>query len=179
MNEGINLLDPNRQSDNSVPVKRLQFVRYFAVGLLFLVSVSSVILFMLVSLSPLPELQRQEASLRSTLSQSGEDMAKLALLDERATAINALLKERSSYEEVLSLLQDKLPNNAQIVSIRLDQQTLVLTIESRSLTALDSFLNGLIGYVQEKNTFSQVTMTSLANDNVRNDYSMVVSLGLL
>jgi Tfp pilus assembly protein PilN len=179
MNEGINLLDPNKQSKNSLPAKRLQLMRYFAIGMLFLVSASSVILFMLVSLSPLPELQRQEQELRLTLSQSSEDMAKLVLLDERATAIESLLQERKSYKEVLTLLQDTLSDNAQITSLRVDGQTLVVTVESRSLTSLDAFLNGLIGYVQQQKAFSQVKMTQLAHDNVRNDYSMTVSLGML
>jgi Tfp pilus assembly protein PilN len=179
MSEGINLLDPNKQGANTADAKRLQTMRFVAIGMLFIVSVSSVVLFMLVSLSPLPQLQQQEEELKVTLSQSGDDMAKLALLEERTTSIDALLKGRTSYEEILALLQSKLPSNAQITSIRLDQKTLVLTIESRSLNSLDSFLNGLISDVQNKKAFSQVTMTSLANDNIRNDYAMTVSLILL
>lgn len=179
MNEGINLLDPNRKGENLMPERRMRLIRLVAVGMLFLVSVSAVILFILVSLSPLPELKRQEQSLRLTLSESSNDMVKLALLDERTESIAALLKDRKSYEQTLSLLQAKLPQNAKITSIRIDDNTLIVTVDSRSLTSLDTFLNGMIGYVQQKKGFSQVTLTSLANDTVRNDYSLTVSLLML
>jgi Tfp pilus assembly protein PilN len=179
MSEGINLLEPNNKSENKTAARRMQVMRYIAVGMLFIVSVSSVILFIMVSLSPLPELKRQEESLRLTLSQSSTDIAKLALLNERAESIGTLLDQRKSYEQILGLLQDKLPNNAEITSIRVEQQNLIITVESRSLTALDSFINGLVGYVEEEKGFSQVTMTTLSNDEVRNDYSLTLNLVML
>lgn len=179
MSESINLLDPNKKNATSAPTKRLQIMRIVAVGMLFIVSVASVILFILVSLSPLPQLKSKEEALRLTLSQSSNDMAKLALVQERATSLEILLKERNQYEGILTMLQEKLPANADITSIRVDQNTMVLTVESRSLASLDSFLNGVIGYVQEKKAFSQVTMSSLATDNVRNEYALTVTLGML
>lgn len=179
MNETINLLDPNKDSKSVRSLKRMQYMRFFAMGMLFLVSVSSIILFMLVSLSPLPELQRQEQALRLTLSQASVDMAKMALVSERTASIEKVLADRTSYDQILALLQERLPNNAEITSIRVDQQVLVVTVESRSLTSLDTFLNGLVGLVQEKKAFSQVTLSTLANDNVRNDYTMTVSLVML
>lgn len=154
-------------------------MNYFAIGLLFIVSVSSVTLFILISLSPLPELKRQEQGLRNTLAQSSEDMAKLALLDERTGAIADLLEQRTSYDKTIELLQNKLPSNAAISSIRVDQKTLVVTVESNSLQSLDTFLNGMIGYVQGKEAFSQVTMTSLSTDAETNGYSLTVSMVML
>ncbi len=179
MSEGINLLDPNKKNENLLPAKRMQFMNYFAIGLLFIVSVSSVTLFILISLSPLPELKRQEQGLRNTLAQSSEDMAKLALLDERTGAIADLLEQRTSYDKTIELLQNKLPSNAAISSIRVDQKTLVVTVESNSLQSLDTFLNGMIGYVQGKEAFSQVTMTSLSTDAETNGYSLTVSMVML
>ena len=154
-------------------------MRITAVSLLFAVSVSAVIVFILIALSPLPELQRQEQSLRLNLSNSSTDMAKLALLDERTGVIAKLLSERTSYDQTIGLLQDTLPSNATISSLRVEGDILVVTVESRSLQALDTFLNGLIGYVQEKKGFSQVTLSSLSSDNVRNDYSLTVNLIML
>ena len=179
MSDSINLLDPNKKNENLLPAKRMHFMNIFAVGLLFLVSVSSVTLFILISLSPLPELKRQEQGLRGTLAQSSEDMAKLALLDERTGAIADLLSKRTSYDKTLDLLQKKLPNNAAISSIRIDQNTLVVTIESKSLQALDTFLSGIIGYVEQKEAFSQVSMTSLSTEAESNGYSLTVSLVML
>lgn len=179
MNETINLLDPNKDNNSAKSLKRLQLMRFFAIGMLFIVSASSIILFMLVSLSPLPELQRQEQALRLNLSESSEEMAKMALLAERTSAIESLLTKRTSYDQILSLLEERLSANAAITSIRVEQETLVVTIESRSLASLDTFLNGVIALVQEQKTFSQVTLSSLSSDNVRNEYSMTVRLVML
>ncbi|MBA3724506.1 MAG: hypothetical protein H0W89_06525 [Candidatus Levybacteria bacterium] len=179
MSEGINLLDANKKNENILPVRRIHFMRIMAVSMLFVVSVSAVIVFILIALSPLPELQRQEQSLRLNLSNSSADMAKLALLDERTSVITKLLSERTSYDQTIGLLQDTLPDNATISSLRVEGDILVVTVESRSLQALDTFLNGLINYVQEKKGFSQVMLSSLSSDNVSNDYSLTVHLILL
>lgn len=179
MSDGINLLDPNKKQENALPEKRMRYMRFVAGALLFIVSASAFILFMLVSLSPLPALQRQEQSLRITLSNNSTDITKFALLHERATSISEFLKNRKSYDKILTLLQEKLPSNATISSIRVEQNTLVVTVKSTSLSALDGFMNSLIGYVQEKKGFKQATMTSLSTDDVTNDYALTVSLVML
>lgn len=179
MSNGINLLDPHNKSDNALASKRVNAMRFTAIGLLFIVSASSIVLFLMVSLSPLPELKRQEHSLRLTLSEQSADIAKVAVLNERASAIDKVLKERKSYEEILKLLQEKLPSNVTINSLRVLDNSIVMTVESKSLTELDSFIVGLMQYIEEKKAFSQLTLSSLATDNVRNDYSMTITLVML
>src|SRR6266498_4593159 len=155
MNNGINLLDPNKNKTTIVPARNMLIMRIIAGGLLFAVSVTSIVLFILVAVSPLPELRRQEASYRLTLSAAHPDMAKLALLDERTTAVSGLLSQRKSYEQILEFIQGKLSSDVAISTIQVDNKTMALTVDSRSLQSLDTFLNKLILSVQEKKGFSQ------------------------
>ncbi len=74
------------------------------IGLLFIVSVTSVILFILVAISPLPALKEQEASLQQTLTRSKDDVVKFDLLKERMSTINTTLSQRQSLTAILLLL---------------------------------------------------------------------------
>lgn len=179
MNEEINLLEPNKKITQTAFVRRLQTMRVITIGLLFIVSVSSIIVFMLVALSPLPALQKQEQSLRTTLLQSQQDIIKLTLLNDRTTTIQNILTKRQTLDQPLSLIQAKLTSDLSISAIQTDRKSITLTIQSTSLKSLDNFFNGIIGYVQEKNVFSNVTLVSLTNDAVSNVNVITVQLTLL
>lgn len=179
MSEGINLLDPNKKNATIVPMHRIESIRLIVAGLLFFVSVASVILFILVAISPLPTLQKQEQSLRIRLSQSKSNIAKLALVNERTASIDNVLTKRLSLDQTIAVIQSKLANNVAITAIRADKDTVTLTVESRSLQSLNDFLNGLIGLVQEKKALSQVTLSDLTTDETNTNYSITMSLVLL
>ncbi|HVA96281.1 MAG TPA: hypothetical protein VND99_01380 [Candidatus Acidoferrales bacterium] len=179
MSEGINLLEPNRKSTTDVFLRRIQTTRFIMVGLLFIVSVSAVILFILVALSPLPALHSQEQSLRQTLASSKSDIVKLELVNERADAIDGVMKKRHALDQTIGLIQSKLSKDSQITAMKGDSKTMTVTVESSSLQSLDSFLNGLIALVQDKKSFSNVTLTDLTTDDVTNTFSVSISLNLL
>jgi Tfp pilus assembly protein PilN len=179
MNENINLLDPNKKNTVLGPSKGMQGMRLFAGGLLFLVSVSAVIIFILVALSPLPALKREEASLRLTLASGHKDMLKLAYVDERTTTIDKLLNNRKAYDQILDSLQSNMPANVSISNIRVDNGAVALTVESKSLQSLDTYLSGLMQLVRDQKGFSQITLTSLINDESQSDYTLTVTLAML
>lgn len=160
-------------------IKRLQVMRALAVFMLFLVSVSAVALFILVALSPLPQLKEQERSLQLTLSGSRTEMGKLALIEERTTAIDTLLSKRKSYQKNLETIESKLPEGVDVTTLRVDESTMVVTVESKSLQLLDTFLSGVIDSVQKKEGFTQVTMNDLAAETIKDTYSMTLKLVLL
>src|SRR6266700_3271484 len=110
MNKGINLLAPNNNAGSAIFLRRIQKTRILTIGLLFIISVSSVILFILVALSPLPALQRQEQFLQQTLSASKSTIVKLSLVNSQTDAVNNLLTKRKSFDKQISLVQDKLSN---------------------------------------------------------------------
>src|SRR5882672_552399 len=129
MNEGINLLEPNKKNTSTF-LRRIDKTRVLMVGLLFIVSVFSVILIILVAISPLPALQNQEESLKQTLFQSKTDIVKFELVNERLDAITSALAKRQVFDEVLALLQSKIANDSKITSIKIDKTSVVVTVES-------------------------------------------------
>jgi Tfp pilus assembly protein PilN len=178
MSEGINLLDPDKKSKRSGAVLRFEGLRIFAGSMLFLVSTASVILFILVAISPLPKLQEQQRSLEQTLSTSKTDIAKLAYVNERTDTINQILTKRQSLDQTLGLIESKLPGDVHIAAIRADKNVVTVTATGKSLQSLDTFLNGLLSFVKAKSAFSQATMTELASDDQDGVYSMTINIVL-
>jgi len=179
MSDGINLININGGNQTIVPLKKLQLLRLVAISLLFIISAVSIILFILVALSPLPELKRQEQSLRTTLAQSHTEMGKLALVDERVTSIDKLMQQKKSFHQTIDLLQSKMSGDVTVKSLRVDKNMIILTVSSKSLQSLDNFLNGLVQSVQNKQGFSQVTLSDLSSQNVDSVYTLTVNLVML
>jgi len=179
MNEGINLLGQGKKKTSEAFLRRVNTARVIMLGLLFIVSVTSVILFILVALSPLPALKEQEASLTQTLTRSKDDVVKFDLLKERMSTINTTLSQRQSLTTILLLIKPKLPSDSQITSLKSDTKNVTITVESPSLQSLDTMLNSFIGLVQDRKTFSNVTLTDLTTDQTTNEYSVSFTLTLL
>lgn len=179
MSEGINLLNPEKKNVRTKAFLRLEGLRLFAGSLLFLVSTASVILFILVAISPLPKLQQQQHSLELTLAESKKDIAKLAYVNERSASIKTILTRRQSLETTLGLIESKLPSGARVTALRADKNIITVIVTSKSLQSLDEFLNGVTAFVASKTAFSQVTMTELTSDETDNVYAMTLSLVLI
>lgn len=177
MNEGINLLDPNKQgSVSNELLKRLKTMRLVVVGLLFIISVSSAILFMLVALSPLPALRKQQDTLQQNLSLVKNDMIKYELVNQRTTDIATILTRRRTIDTIISQVENVLPSDSSVTALQLQAGAITVTAESPSLDSLNNYLDGLMGYVQNKKNFSQVDLTELAIDATNNEYSVTVQL---
>lgn len=179
MNEGINLLDPNKKNTSTFSMHHLQMMRIIVVSLLFIISVSSVILFILVAISPLPVLRQQEQSLQQSLSLSKSDIVKLALVKERTDAISQFLVKRQKLDQTLGLIESKFSGNTKVTAIQANSTGTIISVESGSLEDLDNFLNGLIVLVQQKKDFSQVILIDLSNDPTNSDYEATVRLNPL
>jgi Tfp pilus assembly protein PilN len=157
----INLLEDKNKGDLSRK-DSFRAMRFGTIGLLFVVSASSIILFILISLSPLPSLRAQERTDIATLSANHTDMAKLFYIKERTTVIESVLSKRLSYDSVLEDIQSKLPNGVEMESIKLEKNTLSIIVSSKSLELLNTFTTSLTNEVNEKKNFSKITLSSLS-----------------
>ena len=133
----------------------------------------------MVALSPLPALQRQEQFLQQTLSASKDSMVKLSFVNTQADAISGLINKRKSFDQPISLIQAKLSSDMNVQQIQVDDTSVLVTVERNSLLSLETFLNGLVGYVQSKNTFSKLTLIDLVQDQATNGYALTIQLNYL
>lgn len=179
MSSGINLLGHKEQTPISPFANRMRLLRGIAVAFLFIVSVSSMILSILIAVSPLPQLQKQEEASLATMGQFHPDIAKLALVNDRANNISQLLASRSNFDQIIELVKNQMPQGIAITSLTMSKNAIALTVSSASLNQLDVFMNNLVRVSQGQKNFSKVTMTDLSIDEEKNLYLLTINIGVL
>jgi Tfp pilus assembly protein PilN len=176
MSKGINLVGSEKQISVKIGSKKIKLLRMISLSLLFGVSGLSIILFLLIALSPLPSLQKQEQSALQTLSQYHPDIAKHMLVEERLKNSEIILAKRSVFDQTLIKIKNKLPPDATITGITMNSGEISLTVTSTSLVVLDTFLNNLITAAEQKEDFSKVILSKLTTSEGGNTYSLTIKV---
>jgi Tfp pilus assembly protein PilN len=179
MNSRINLLPSKKQAPSSATTRRAGRVRLFAMSMLFGVSTASIILFLLIALSPLPTLQQQERNALGTLSQYRTDIAKLLLVNDRLRASSTVLKNRKDFAKALESVQSRLPSGVAITDINMTRETVSVTVTSTSLSSIDTFITSLINSQAEKKDFKSVSMSKFSVDSQKEAFLVTVQVVML
>jgi|SRR6185369_2944653 len=179
MNKGINLFKTEKKISVAVASQKLTVLRLVAIGLLFCTSAFSIILFLLIVLSPLPDLQKQEKTLLATISGSHPDIAKLFLINDRLKSSETIIDKRQNFDKSLSLIKQRMSSDVSITAITMNKSTISITVSSSSLSSLDNFLNSLVDAVDSKKDFSKVTMTNFLADEVRDNFFLTIEVATL
>lgn len=179
MNYGINLLENKNKSKAKPASSGLRKLRWIAIGSLFFVSSASVILFLLIALSPLPQLQRQEATARQTLSQYNSEMVKLAVINERTGAISSIIASRPSYDKTIEMLKSIAPDGVVITGFDFKKGLLEVIVSSKSLTSIDTFLNTLADNTKPRGLFRSVMVSPILVDEDKQVVNVTVDIGTL
>lgn len=161
MSRGINLLGRKQQTAIAPVQTKLNKMRAFAMGSLFLVSASSIIIFVLITFSPLPAVQRQADTASATLTQSQQTIAKLLLLHDRTNASMDIIKKRTRFVQHIQLITGRLPTGVRVKEFSLSKDTISVTVTSASLAPLDSFVNDLVISADQKKDFKKVALGGL------------------
>jgi len=141
-------------------------MRYVSLGLLSLVSVLSVVLFLLEIFSPLPKLQKDEQTLSQTLSASHEKILRQTLLSLRLTDIAGIVSKRSTYGVLVETLTKALPKGMTINSFSVEKTDFEMTVSADNLDDLQEYFDSLGTLTRQQKMFQRVYLNSL--DAVRN-----------
>ncbi|HUQ85413.1 MAG TPA: PilN domain-containing protein [Candidatus Limnocylindrales bacterium] len=173
----INLLD-YKSKINVSKHRNNSSLRIIAVGLLFLVSAASIVLFILISLSPLPELSKQKKAAEFNLSLSSSEIVKLGLVNDRIQIINNILKNRPQYDQFLNNLQSLLPSGVAIDSFKVEGDILNVTVSSMSLFNINQFLDTIQNADKSQNGFSNILLSNLKIDKSDNSFSVTLMISI-
>src|SRR6266581_4030684 len=179
MNSGINLLE-NKQllaGTSATPSgRRLLVVRTIALFLLFGIASFSIIIFLFIALSPLPALQKQEQAARATLSAQHGDVAKLLLVHDRVSGAETILHTRSQFDKVLDEIRKKMPSELAVTGLVIADKTISITVTSKSLAALDTFINNMLTITGKNKNFSELTLTNFFIDEGRSVFTLTLTM---
>lgn len=176
MSKGINLLGNEKQISAKPASKRLNLLRTVAIGLLFSISAVSITFFILILLSPLPALKKQEEGALATLSQSHPDVAKLLFIDDRLKSSKAIITKRINFDESLDKVLKKMPGGIAITALTMNKETVSITVTSSSLANLDTFLNNLVTSVDKKEDFSKITLVNFITNETNSQFILTVDI---
>ncbi|HVF69834.1 MAG TPA: PilN domain-containing protein, partial [Xanthomonadales bacterium] len=172
----INLLDYKSKKTNIQKHKAHAPLRTVAISLLFLVSTLSVVLFILIALSPLPELSKKKRAAQFNLSLATKDIVRLGLINDRVDGISAIIKKRPRYDELLDKIQNKLPPGVAIESFQIKKNNLSINVNSRSLFSLNEFLNSMVGGNDSASEFPSIKLSNISNSEPGNDFLVTLNI---
>lgn len=174
MTSSINLLDFNTKVKTKRTFRGQNILRIIAIGSLFIVSALSIIFFILVAISPIPQLRKQKEDASRTLSLAQTDIVKIALVNERSKAIKSFIDKRENFDEVINYLQSKITPDISIESILMKKDSLYISLTSTSLLSINNFINKVTNNT-ESLKFSQIVLKSLSRDEGKSIFLLTLS----
>lgn len=178
MNNNINLLGKSSKNPSSVHTS-IRIFRAIALVMLFLIPALSVILYFLISLSPLPALRQQEAESQATLEGDQQYISQLTIIRDKTNIISQTLSQRPTYDAVLTAFEDDLTPGMSVTVYTLNGQLLSLTVSATSFSSVAQFFQNLTNKSESTNLFNQVQLDSLTQDSQTNDIDVSVHMSLL
>ena len=177
MSKGINLL-PTQAKNTVVILNKLQLVRIVAVILLFGVSFLSLGLSLFIAFSPLPKLRQTEAELIAYTTSLHPKIAKQMLLVERMTYISTIVRQRSSFDTMIALLQDTFPRAVAIEQFSMKEKELTIVITNNSLALIDTAITNLQQLNTTQKLFSRITAEDISYSYEQARYTATILLVL-
>jgi len=178
MSPDINLISADDKRTLQV-AKALLITRIVAVVLLFFISISAVVIFILNFANSTSSIKNQQNSVLKQLTTFKKKSANVALLNDRLRNISAITLKRKDYnpkiDKILSLASPVVTPD----SLALDENKISLRVSSNSLLNIGQFLDSLVNLSAKKDTLKNVTVDNL-NVNVSTGiYSLSISAEIL
>ncbi len=180
MSKGINLLINKKQRTISpLLFDRLRLTRLFAIGLLFLIGSVAIILFLLISISPLPGLRKQEAYTLTNIAAYHLNIGELILTHDRLKNISDVIEKRTYYDKKINVIENNLPEGITIKTLKMADKTIFIEGTSNSLESINTFFDNLLVSTGRNKEFTSVDMLSLSFDKDKQSFTFQLNLATL
>lgn len=173
MSANINLLI---QTDEE-SVRRRKRVKVFnlsAAVFLICVGLISLVIFLLIQAVNTAALKREQEEILAKMSQFQNRQARLFILNDRIQNIDQILSGRKDFAKTMNNLLTKIPSNLSIDNFELDDGSIVIAGQSKSLSTIGEFINNLTDMVRNKEVIKSLTLNSLTLDGGKNTYQVSV-----
>lgn len=173
MNANINLL-LHTDEESLKRKRRIKILNFVAVAALLGVGLISLSLFILIQAANSESIKKQQEDVLGKASQFQSRQAKLFILNNRVENIEKILKIRKDIAKTMRGLLTKIPGNLSIDDFEVDDKSVIITGQSKSLSAIGEFINNLTDMVHKKEIIKSLTLNSLSLDEGKNVYQISV-----
>jgi hypothetical protein len=163
MNANINLL--LRTDEESIKRKRsIKIFNFTAIASLILVGLISLGIFILIRIVNPDSLREEREDLLSRMSQFQSRQYNLFILNDRIENINQIMGKRGNISNTMNEILIKVPSQLSIESFEIDDKSIVITGQSKSLFTIGELINNLTDMVRRKEIIKSLTLNSLTLD---------------
>jgi hypothetical protein len=163
MNTSINLL--LRTDEESLKRKRrIKLFKFVAIASLIMVGLISLSIFILIQIVNPESLRKERENLLSKMSQFQTKQYNLFILNDRIGNINQIMGNRRNLPSTMNNLLAKIPSQFSIDDFEIDNKTLIISGQSKSLFTIGELINNLTDMVKRKEIIKSLTMSSLTLD---------------
>lgn len=175
MSNNINLLDFSSRVTTRNNTRWQKNLRILSIFLLFAISALSVVVFILIALSPIPQLRRQKADSLTRLEAVHGDIVKIVLINERLTNIKSFINNRTDLVDKVNFVQSKLSSDVAIDSVVFKENVADVTLSSKSLQSLNKFIDNLSNDGTQI-VFKTLGLKNLSKNNNNDKFLLTISI---
>lgn len=178
MNEHVNLLQNSGGRNYAEIITKLRIIRLIAISALFIVASFSIMLFLVITFSPLPRLKLEEERLIATLNsgENREKMDKYYFINARLTDIDNLLSKRPEIVSSYELIESIFTPSMRINFLDISETATTFSVSSPNLAEVEEAVVTLSEEAKNDNDISSLTLSSIAYDAKENMYEMTVTI---
>lgn len=158
--------------------KRIKLFNFIATSVLVGVGLISLSLFLLTRAIDIPSINKEQENVLGKISGYQARQLKLFVLNNRVENIDKILKTRKDFSKVTSGLLAKVPSQLVIEDFEVDNKTVVIAGESRSLFVIGELINNLTDMVLKKDIIKSLTLNSLVLNVDKNVYQISIKSDL-
>jgi len=176
MNTDINLLS---HTDEETLRKNKSTKIFNLIAAVFLIGVCliSVSIFIMISTvnAESKSIRKEQADVLKKMSKFQDRQVKLFILSNRVENIDKLLQTRRDFPKISNGLLVKVPSDLSLSSFEINDSSVIISGESKSLLTISEFIGNLTDMARRKEIIKSLTLNSLVLDDSDNTYVIIVS----
>lgn len=141
--------------------KRAKTLNFIAFTFLISICLISVGIFILIQSVDFESIRNERRDVLEKISKFKDRQDKLAVANDRIENIDKILKTRRDFPKITNDLLVKVPSNLTVDNFEVDNESVVISGQSKSLFAIGEFLNSLTDMVRKKEIIKSLTLNSL------------------
>ena len=178
MNEQVNLLQNSGGKNYATIITKLRVIRFVAIAALFVTAAFSIMLFLIITFSPLPRLQQEEERLIANLNsgENREKMDKYYFIRSRLSDIDNLIVKRPEIISSYELIESAFTPSMKVNFLDISETAITVSISSPNLADVEAAVNTLSQKVKGNKQIASMTLSNITYDAKDNIYEMVVTI---
>jgi Tfp pilus assembly protein PilN len=178
MNNNINLIS-NQNVGLEKELRRLKQVRITSIICLVVVSLMSILIFVLNLTLPLDSVKKDQNTTAANIALLHQKLITYNLITDRVRNISGIISQREDYTTQLSQILGKLPAGVSMDGLQIDTGKITFSVSSTSLVSINQFIDTMVSFNSQGKIINNLVMQGLSLDTSSGEYDLNMQAGIL